>query len=437
MRRKISLKWFMALSFLALAFLLIVGYSYLSVRFFFRGMDNVIADNMVHALESYIDTIPGKQRQQLNRFSGYLICRQWQDMPEEIRRAIDPPVQPGELLVSEKKEWFSPPQKIFFTMFVSHKGEAFYITHMATRQKASPLIGRNKEKNLEFLMGISLVTTLGILTVIWILLRQVERPVKALGQWAHDLNSENLQAPLPDFFYPELNELAGLIQTSLSSVQESLDREHRFLRYSSHELRTPISVIRNNVELLRKYRQTAQKQVGAAPGKHVFPEQQEKVIDRIDRASLTMKHLTETLLWLSREKEAHLPAEETNLEQLVRELVSEAQYLLKDKDVEVVLETTTAVIVAPGDPVRIVTGNLIRNAFQHSWRGKVRIIQSQDHVETINDILETDDSRRDLGFGLGLQLTRQLCEKLNWSYTSRTTANQHSARVVFNVRKSS
>ncbi|MEB3733551.1 histidine kinase dimerization/phospho-acceptor domain-containing protein [Halopseudomonas pachastrellae] len=60
-------------------------------------------------------------------------------------------------------------------------------------------------------------------------------------------------------------------------------------RFTSHELRTPISVIRANVELLERLRAQSR----------IDPAMEQQALDRIDRASLTMQHLTETLLWLA------------------------------------------------------------------------------------------------------------------------------------------
>ncbi|QBM17966.1 hypothetical protein MARI_20900 [Marinobacter sp. JH2] len=125
--------------------------------------------------------------------------------------------------------------------------------------------------------------------------------------WTHSLDNDKLSDPVPDFSYPELNEMAELIRNSLSSVQQAVDRERRFLRHASHELRTPISTIRSNIELHRKLTQKREK----------FEDEQ-NIVDRIDRASLTMKHLTETLLWLNHEPDMPLQSEATDLPELIR-----------------------------------------------------------------------------------------------------------------------
>lgn len=420
MKHHFSLKWVVALSFLTLVIVLVIGYSLLSAHFFVRGMDNIIASNMADVVESYVAAVPAAERQGLQSFSGYQISSVWQQMPEQIR-AFREPGTAGVLLKYNDSGWFTPPDVIHFVMRVNLAGHSYFISRSVSRETVSPLVGRNANQSLRFLVLLSLVILIIVSVIIWLIFKQISRPVNALGQWARDLNKNKLKEIPPDFSYPELNRLAELIRLSLSSVQESLEREHRFLRHSSHELRTPISVIRNNVELLGKLREKA--------GKDWEPRQAQ-VIERIDRASLTMKHLTETLLWLSRESEEHLPVNALDLAELIRELVAEARYLLKDKEVEVVVETEPYTLTVAGIAARIVLGNLIRNAFQHTWQGTVCISQKEGRVKIVNDLANEHDKNRDLGFGLGLQLTEQLAQKLHWSYSNNAESGRHCAIIT-------
>lgn len=65
------------------------------------------------------------------------------------------------------------------------------------------------------------------------------------------------------------------------------------------------------------------------------------------------------------------------------------------------------------------------------WRGTVSVILKGDCLEIINDIQEGNDDNQDLGFGLGLQLTRQLSEKRNWLYTIQIESGQHKTGIIF------
>jgi signal transduction histidine kinase len=182
-------------------------------------------------------------------------------------------------------------------------------------------------------------------------------------------------------------------------------------------------VVRNNIELMRKIQQKN----GGAPS-----DKQADIIDRIDRASLTMQHLSETLLWLSREDNRSLSTEPFDLASLIRELVGDMRYLLNNKPVEIELDTSPYTLTQSQVAARIVVGNLIRNAFQHTWEGTVVIRQSGNDIAIDNDCLtgSDTDSSGDQGFGLGLQLTRQLCDKLGWTYDTDVKPDRHQVTLT-------
>jgi signal transduction histidine kinase len=236
------------------------------------------------------------------------------------------------------------------------------------------------------------------------------------------LEADNLKKPIPDFYYPELNKMAELIRRSLISVHDVLEREQQFLRHTSHELRTPISIIRNNIELLHKLQ---------ASNSQTNESGKQAIINRIDRASLTMQHLTETLLWLSKESPESLPEKEVQLDKILRALVAEMQYLLNEKDVHVNVDTEPFTMQLPEVAVKIVLGNLIRNAFQHTWEGDVLIRQSGDQVEIINTEKSEEIQNDNLGFGLGLQLTQQLVNQLGWMYENTSQSNERRVLIHF------
>lgn len=426
MKGKLSLKWLILLSFSSLAVVLILGYSMLSARYFVLGIDSALLGNMIQVVESFVDSTPVEQQRQLNHFSGYQISQDWQQMPEIIQQGFQQPDQVGVLLKGRRGEgqkWGKPPEQLHFLMRVEHRGTTYFISRSLTRENASPLVGHHAKQSLKLLLIISLSILLVLGLVSYFVMKQVERPIAALGQWARTRNTENLHDSLPDFTYPELNRMAALIRDSILSVQQSLERERRFLRFSSHELRTPISVIRNNVELLNRLLEQ-----NGDPG---LPRLEE-IIQRIDRAGLKMKHLTETLLWLGRENAESPRLSDLDLESLVRELIADSRYLLKHKQIDLIVTTRSRQLTIAEIPARIVLGNLIRNAFQHSHQGSIHISQQAEIVEIINTPGKGESSAdTDLGFGLGLQLIEQLSLKLHWSFTSTMVGDRYYTRICF------
>lgn len=423
MKRPLSLKLSLALAVLLIGIVIVVSYSLLTVSFFFRGLDSMIAVGMEDALTTYIETIEPTQYQQPHKFSGYDISQQWQQQPQIIQQAFStPPQQSGRIQKHIVAGWFQRPDAIHFVIRLNADQQAFYISRTMTAADASPLIGRQARENRRLIIGVSLTVTLTLALIIWFLMRRVSQPVSRLTKWTHQLTPEMLRKPTPDFSYPELNEMAELIRDSLSSVHDTLEREQQFLRHTSHELRTPISVIRNNIELIQKIQQ---KKDAASDNK------QAAVINRIDRASLTMQHLCETLLWLSRDDDSPLSAQPFRLDILISELVEEMRYLLNNKPVNIELDLACFTITQSEVATRIVIGNLIRNAFQHTWEGKVLVRQRDNQIFIDNDCLPAHDitETEDQGFGLGLQLIRQLCEKLGWAYHNEALAHKHQVSL--------
>lgn len=428
MKAKISLKRLITLSFLLFGGTIVLGYSLLSAHFFIRGMDNIVTGGMENAALTYLASNKSLAEDEMVNFRGSQLSRRWEAQSADIRQVFtDPPQRSGELIKRDDSYWFERPDKVYFALKVDLENQSVYISRTLSRENVSSLVGRNMADSMRLLLGVSALIALTLMLITWLLMRSISSPVARLNNWTQSLTPENLSQPLPDFLYPELNQMARLIQNSLSSVQRSLDREHRFLRYTSHELRTPISVIRNNIELQYKVLQQTSSSLNPM---------QRDIADRIDRASITMQHLTETLLWLSREDNEKLPESVLEIDKLLLEITEEMRYLLRDKSVELIVETHPYQSSISAVAARIVLGNLIRNAFQHTWEGQVIISQQGSQISIVNRQFnaDIDVAPTELGFGLGLQLTAQLTEKLGWSY--QNIANENGHNVILDITPS-
>lgn len=292
-------------------------------------------------------------------------------------------------------------------------------------QRAGELIDENTRANWNLLIIIGLGTVVVLTLLAYLLYNLVSKPIFAIEKWAISLDADRIKQDAPDFVFPELNEIAKLMKTSLSTVEESLSREHKFLRHASHELRTPIAVIRNNVELFSK--------IGSCGdyGK------QKKLVSRIDRASQNMQDLTETILWLSRDNVTNLSKENFSLEFMVQDLVSDLNYLLGKKNVDLSVKTKNQEVSLPKVPVQIIVANLIRNAFQHSWDGVIFIKQEGYRLSILNPrSCSSVSGSEDLGFGLGLKLTKELTEKLGWEFIDESTDRFYKVIIVFSREES-
>ncbi|WP_413282555.1 sensor histidine kinase [Vibrio sp. MA40-2] len=414
-----SLKIRFVAGMILLASIMTLFFSVLTLDYFFQGMDRGQAQTMRD-----FANVEGVQEGHLLDVMGYQVSARWQDIPPRVKEMFDnkPPEQLTKIAKQAKGGgFFSPPTEMYFVMkALNRQGEVRYIAKsFLALDDLEGIEGEKRIRHLMWLIVVAMSVIAAFTFGLFFMIRKVTRPVESLKNWAKALDEESLKQPPPDFQYGELNTLADIIQSSLSSVQQSVEREQQFLSYASHELRTPISVIRANTELLSK---VYQKDQGSA--------KQVAILQRIDRAGKTMTHLTETLLWLSRD-DSNLPqSEKINLQDMINELVMELGYLIKGKPVELHVDTSDCTIYIAEIPCRIVLANLIRNAFQHTSDGQVTVIQNKGKVTVINTSHFSSNSTPDLGFGLGLNLSKKLAARYGWQYSNSHDEHRYTAQIT-------
>ena len=428
MKVNLSLKGSLILAFITITLVLVVGYSMLSARYFMGGMDTIVADNLVRAASLPLNN---EELYRNTALQGYSITQHWEDQPAFIRDTIAKPPPVDNVLHKTRIETQTGrPDKLIFYLGTAIPEGQRYVSFYISPEQVSDMVRDNARSSLMTLLMIGLATALAVGLVAWWLLRKASYPISRLGSWARHLNESTLNEPVPDFGFRDLNDFAELVRSGLISVQQGLEREQTFLRHSSHELRTPISVIRSNIELLHKLK-SRQPETRQDP-------RETAVLERIDRASQTMKYLTETLLWLSRDDNENLPQTEVRLDRLVQNLVTELKYLLDGKTVRLSVQTEPCTCTLPETAARIVLSNLLRNAFQHTWEGEVSISQQGHQVKISNRQTQQTESESsgDLGFGLGLQLTKKLTDRLGWQYDNSIRPDGGDAVVLLDSRLS-
>ena len=409
----LSLRRYILIALLVMGAGVIAGYSYLTTANFFAGMDGVMRGTMITVARNA--TVKPGEPQEIMYFN---VAAAWEDLPESVTSSFNPEqIKPYRFYKKVERPFifFRPSSAVFLVKVVDRNGEkpTLYVSHTF-----DPPPDAEDNRFAISHEGWSMLLGLGVLVVfagiLMVLMRSVARPVERLRKWARGLNEQTLQQPTPDFRYNELNELAGIIHSSLQHVREGLEREREFVSHASHELRTPIAVIRSSVELLHKL-------AGDTPGKG------SNAIRRIDHASHTMTDLTETLLWLGRQDHDALPATRVQPGAMLEGLVQDLSYLLTGKQVEIDVHTDETACTIPATALRIVLGNLIRNAFQHTQCGSVRISQSGNQLSIVNVNSDDDglalsaEAENQLGYGLGLELVQRVTAKLGWHYEQRMT----------------
>jgi signal transduction histidine kinase len=231
------------------------------------------------------------------------------------------------------------------------------------------ITARNRSAGAVVLQGLDAVMIIGVIALVigfgvstWIVTGLALRPVSRMREQAKQLSRAASADTLPvGPARDELSALAETLNTFITSVRSSADRERQMVADASHELRTPIAVLTTQLQLAHLSRGDA----GALEAEITAAEQ------TLDRLST----LTTNLLTLSRIEAADAGAA-TQGGAILDEFLSSmdrAIVLGSSRAVSVEFTTTGSPgdAVAPVLPVDFATlvDNLVSNAIAASPRG--------------------------------------------------------------------
>ncbi|WP_125721094.1 sensor histidine kinase [Pseudoalteromonas rubra] len=424
-----SLRRYILAALLVLATLVISLLSVLWTNSFFTGLDDMMKGTMLNMAQAHHPK-PGQPVQAHN----FVVASQWQDLPEPIRTAFSrQEIETNTLhkLVTRDNMLTRPSEARFVMFFETPDGQSGFVAHHFSAPKTPPKSWFQGPEMLGILFALGTLALFAAILVM--LMRTVTRPVAELHAWAAELDHHSLDEPPPVFRYRELTTLAELIQQSLQQVKHSLDREQEFVSYASHELRTPIAVIRSSVELLHRLDDPRN-------------DKGQKALMRIDHASQAMVALTETLLWISRKGQPLRDLRPVKLAELIDTLMQDLTYLKQGKQVDVAMHTDDYRCELSHSGATIVIGNLLRNAIQHTHHGAISVAQTQHILEIENREYDhsTEDSAQNThmpdelnnasGYGLGLDLARRLCDELGWQLNITHDAQRFCVTLILTQR---
>jgi signal transduction histidine kinase len=257
-----------------------------------------------------------------------------------------------------------------------------------------------------------LAILLCVLLAAW-LSRATLRPVSSLVERLGNLDPAH-PSPLlsPELRTTEVRLIARAVDGYQARIERLLEREKSLTDDISHELRTPTSVITTASELLLDDPAVA----GAV----------RRRIERIARAARKTGTVLETLLFLAREDSGDTIVA-VDLPGVVLDTLEMFRPLAEDKGIELIAECSShQPIVAPAGTLAIVLQNLVENAVRFTERGSVRVLVQPDRliVEDTGVGLDGVDASRifergyrsdaSQGSGLGLDLTRRICDRVGW-----------------------
>lgn len=258
-----------------------------------------------------------------------------------------------------------------------------------------------------------------ILLLVHFIIGRGLRPLVLLSQRVKERNANNLTAIDISHAPAEILPVIQSLNQLLEKLENSLLLQRQFTADAAHEIRTPLSAIKLNLDMLCR----------------TEDELERKSIEQSLAAGVNRTiHLAQNLLQLARhESEAHaLDLEPVNLSHIAQQVINDHKAVAAEKKQQIQFEDDTVkepIIEAQSHNIAIMIGSLLENALLYTpAQGKVEVcIQAkEDNIllsiadtgpgikmeerERIFDRFYRGQDVKEQGSGLGLSIVKKIVD---------------------------
>jgi signal transduction histidine kinase len=266
---------------------------------------------------------------------------------------------------------------VYSTLLFALAGGALAITYLAVAQTTSPqpitqqtakIYNSNRQfvgtatvaevgqieaavnfNTLQNLRNYSLIALGGLfvasLGIGWVLSGRALRPVGAIARTAREIQATDLSRRIR-LAGPrdELRDLADTIDSMLDRLDEAFQAQRQLIDDASHELRSPLAIIRTNLD-------------ASLTAPEATPAERERAVVVVDRATTRMSRLVEDLLATARRDADAIADTDIDLAVVAREAGEEAAPFTIRYELTAGLR-----LIGDQDALRRAVGNLLSNA---------------------------------------------------------------------------
>ncbi len=248
------------------------------------------------------------------------------------------------------------------------------------------------------------------------------RPIEKVIATAENITQVHLdqRIPLP-YHHDELYRLSSTFNALLDRMQDAFQREKHFTANASHELKTPLAIVKGTLEVLvRKPRE-----------REHYETRIHSCLKELDRMARLIDQLLMIARYESNKIQPHI--ESVELSEHLGGIIERMLATASTKDISIIIDKTENVRVA-ADPgmLEMIFENILSNAIKYSPTGSSITVAVQRKAnaifctisdqgigiptEKLNAIFErfyrVDESRNagTGGFGLGLSIVKKLAD---------------------------
>lgn len=273
----------------------------------------------------------------------------------------------------------------------------------------------------------------------YFLLTKLLGPLADLKNRVLEVDIDNIKAKESIYMEGESQEIEDLslaFEKSLNKIYSSYAREKSLSSSIAHELNTPVAVMKSSLEIYLMKNKVDDLEL------HELLENFDENIDRISK-------IIESLLFLNRRENAVL--RKFDIKDLVDEIVFDLEDMAEEKNVEIISRVDNNIIYSSDILLERVLYNLGKNGISYNKDGGSLIFNfyeddknyfikisdtgigiSDEDKEKIFDLFYRVDgsrSRKTGGYGIGLNLVKNIMEKLKGEIRVRDNISEDKEKI--------
>ncbi len=271
----------------------------------------------------------------------------------------------------------------------------------------------------------------------WLIARRIVRPVVELRDAAETIaRTQDLRTPIPSGGDDELGSLSRSLTTMVGALATSREQQQRLVADASHEMRTPLTSLRTNVELLAHFEQ-------------LDLNDRTATLNAIGADVGELTHLLTELVELATDRAgSDEPVEPVELAELAADVAARARRR-SGRSINVTATGPAEAVLGRPRMLERAISNLVDNAVKYtSADHPIEVIVGPRSVEVADcgpGIAPADlphvferfyratTARTTTGSGLGLAIVEQIAERHGGRVWAANCADGPGARVGFEL----
>lgn len=228
---------------------------------------------------------------------------------------------------------------------------------------------------------------------------------------------------LDDSGINEFDELNHAVQKMVAKINDDYENMKLFSEDISHEMQTPLAIVKSKVEILRQNKSNYEDSLAA--------------INVISKAISRLSKLNTSLLLITKIKnDQYQEISQVNIKQLVEHYLEAFEELIEIKGIKIESELEDNVVMINSTLSDILISNLLSNTIRHNTPNGFIYIKLENTILIVENACESIDlnmipnlfdrlicKKSEDSTGLGLSIVKSICDKnnitINYSYPEK------------------